>query len=443
MKQAFSFIGLLLIGTLAFDSRTAFSQISQDPLRIVIRDGVIEPEPIALPQFAVSNQQDLDISARITDVVSNDLTNTGLFRRIPPEAYISIPGPDLQIKFADWKAISARALLVGSVSSTGSMINVNFRIYDVILGKQIGKGIQLRSDQTNWRRIAHKIADTVYQRITGELPYFDSRVAFISESGPKNNRRKQLAIMDYDGADVRNLTDGSDIVLSPRFSPDGESLIFTSYQSGVPSVYMFDLQSGTIKAIIQSSEMAFAPRFSPDGRKVVLSLTKGSNTDIYEVSLSNRQVRRLTRSAAIETAPSYSPDGKWLTFESDRSRNQQIYVMRIDGGEPRRISFGKGKYGTPVWSPTGDYIAFTKQLGGLFHLGVMRADGSEERILTSSFLDEGPTWSPNGRMLMFFRESPGPEGGPSIRSVDIYGRNNRQVPIPRFGSDPSWSPIRK
>ena len=349
---------------------------------------------------------------------------------------------DGPIRFPDWKAINAEGLVVGSVNvDDDGNLTVMFRIFDVFSESTFGDSLQFRAKAESWRRIGHKIADSIYSAITGERPYFDTRVAFISESGPKDNRAKRLAIMDYDGANLSYLTDGESIVLAPRFSPDGSKLIYTSYETGFPRVYLLDLATRRHSPIIETADMTFAPRFSPDGRWVLMSMTLQGNTDIYEVEVATRKARRLTRSNAIDTAPSYSPDGKWIVFESDRSLTPQVYVLRRESGEPRRISFGQGRYGTPVWSPSGDYIAFTKQHSGRFHVGVMRADGSGERLLSTSFLDEGPTWAPNGRVLMFFRESPGEEGGPIVISVDVYGRNLKRVPTPGFASDPAWSPL--
>ena len=444
MKTAAKPLAVLFAACAGIAAGEANAQSPSERLRIVITEGVIEPLPIAVPEFVAENPAASAHARQISNVIAADLAGTGLFRMIPHAAHIAMPQAfDSAIEFADWKAINAQALVQGSVRGRGSQIEVKFRLYDVFAEAPFGKGVQFGGGEQSWRRIAHKIADVVYQRITGEMPYFDSRVAFISESGPKENRSKRLALMDYDGANVLNLTDGEAIVLAPRFSPNGELLIYTTYETGVPNVQLLDLRTGNSQSILESSEMTFAPRFSPDGGKVLLSLTKGANTDIFEVEIGSRRVRRLTDSAAIDTAPSYSPDGKWIAFESDRSQAQQIYVMRSSELKPRRISFGKGRYGTPVWSPTGDYIAFTKQAGGRFHIGVMRADGSEERLLTASFLDEGPTWSPNGRVLMFFREAPGAAGGPSLYSVDVYGRVLRKVPTPQYGSDPAWSPLRK
>lgn len=436
-------ISLMLLLAVMGSAATELRAQTAPPLRIVITEGVIEPLPFAVSISATGTEADQRMAADIARVITSDLEGTGLFRAIPQAAHIARPqGIDVPVPFADWKAIRAQALVQGSTRSVEAGIEVNFRLFDVFAESPFGQGLRYRADESSWRRVAHKIADTVYHRVTGELPFFDSQVAFISESGSKDNRMKRLMIMDYDGANPRSLTDGTAIILAPRFSPDGDLLIYTSYETGFPNVFLLDLRSGSRRSILRTADMTFAPRFSPDGSKVVLSLTRGANTDIYEVEIGG-QARRLTHSAAIDTAPSYSPDGKWITFESDRSQTQQIYVLRTDYGEPRRISFGSGRYGTPVWSPTGDYIAFTKQLGGKFHIGVMRADGSEERILTSSFLDEGPTWAPNGRALMFFRESPGPTGGPSLYSVDLYGRNLKRVQTPEFGSDPAWSPLRK
>jgi len=288
------------------------------------------------------------------------------------------------------------------------------------------------------------VADAVYSRITGEGGYFDSRVVYVSETGPKDDRAKRLAVMDYDGANVRYLTDSSSIVLAPRFSPSGDRILYTSYESGFPRIYVLDIGS-VQRRVLESAEgtMSFAPRFSPSGNTVVYSLTQGGNTDIYTMDINTGQSTRLTNTPAIETAPSYSPDGSRIVFESDRSGSQQLYIMPATGGEATRISFGEGRYGTPVWSPRGDLVAFTKQNKGRFHIGVMRLDGSEERLLTASFLDEGPTWAPNGRVIMFARETQGAGGASSLYSVDISGRNLKPVRTQEGGSDPSWSPLQK
>jgi TolB protein len=324
----------------------------------------------------------------------------------------------------------------------GGQVRVQFRVYDVFSGAELGDGLQFVGASDGWRRIAHKVADAVYSRITGEGGYFDSRVVFVSESGPKSERRKRLAVMDYDGANVQYLTDSDAIVLAPRFSANGDRVLYTSYETGFPRIYVLDVGSVQRKVLeSQQGTMSFAPRFAPDGRTVVYSLSQGSNTDIYSMNIASGATSRLTRAPSIETAPSFSPDGARIVYESDRSGTQQLYVMPANGGEARRISFGDGRYGTPVWSPRGDLIAFTKQSKGRFHIGVMRNDGSEERLLTASFLDEGPSWSPNGRVIMFTRETQGVAGRSTLYSVDITGRNLRPVRTPEGGSDPSWGPL--
>lgn len=416
-----------------------------EPLRIEITDGVIEPLPFAVPDFVPDTSRAKKMGVQLARVIAEDLSGTGLFREIPATAFISkITDFAAPVNYADWKAINAQALIGGGVSVKGSKLTVKFRIYDVFSGAELGNGLQFVGDTDGWRRMAHKVADAVYTRITGEGGYFDSRVAFVSETGPKNARRKRLAIMDYDGANVQYLTDSSTIVLAPRFSPDGGRLLYTSYETGFPRIYVLDV--GRVKRrVLETSEgmMSFAPRFAPDGKTVVFSMAQGGNTDLFTMSVSNGKRTRLTSAPSIETAPSYSPDGARIVFESDRSGTQQIYIMSAGGGEAKRISFGKGRYGTPVWSPRGDLVAFTKQSKGRFHIGVMRLDGSEERLLTASFLDEGPSWSPNGRVIMFSRETQGASGRSSLYSVDITGRNLRPVRTPEGGSDPSWSPLQQ
>jgi TolB protein len=414
------------------------------PLRIEINQGVIEPMPIAAPKFVAAGNGSEEYANQITSVIISDLAGSGLFREIPASAHISgITNFDAPVQFADWKAINAQALITGSVIVQGDNLTVQFRLFDVFAQTALGDGLQFQASKDSWRRMAHKVADAVYSRLTGESAYFDSRVVYISEDGPKNARKKRLAIMDYDGANSRFLTDDSDIVLAPRFSPNNKEIVYTSYKSGTPKVYLMNVDTLNQRLLDEQPGMTFAPRFSPDGTKVVMSLTDQGNTDIYMVDLKSGGKTRLTSGTSIETAPSFSPDGSQIVFESDRGGKQQIYVMPVTGGTATRISFGKGSYGTPVWSPRGDMIAFTKINQGRFHIGVMRTDGSNERLLTASFLDEGPTWSPNGRVIMFFRETAGATGAPAIYSVDVTGRNLTRVKTPSFGSDPAWSGLLK
>jgi len=417
--------------------------LAQEPPRIVIGPGTVEVMPIAVAPF-IDEGGAGDYAREITRVVVSNLEGTGFFRNISEEAYISrITSFDGAIAFADWKAINVQVLVTGAVSVAGDRITVKFRAFDVFNGQVLeGAALQFAGTTQSWRRMAHKVSDAVYSTITAEGGYFDSRVVFVSESGPKDARLKRLAVMDYDGANVAYLTDSAALVLAPRFSPTGDRIIFTSYETGFPRITLMDmatLERWTLSDV--PGTMTFAPRFSPDGDTVVFSLEQGGNTDIYAMSLSSGRLTQLTNAPSIETAPSFSPDGTQIVFESDRTGSQEIYVMPASGGEGTRISRGEGRYGTPVWSPRGDLIAFTKQHAGRFHIGVMRSDGSEERLLTASFLDEGPTWAPNGRVLMFTRETAGEAGQNALWSVDITGRNLRRVPTEGPASDPAWSPL--
>ncbi len=436
---------LALVAALFVLPFIAATQSQAEPLRIEITDGVIEPLPFAVPDFVAENAAGSEFANQIARVVAADLEGTGLFREIPKEAFIStVTNFDSPVQYADWKAINAQALIVGAVNVNGNKVTVKFRLFDVFSSAPLGEGLQFGGTTTSWRRMAHKVADAAYSRITGEGAYFDSRVVYVSETGPKNDRKKRLAIMDYDGANVQFLTDSRSLVLAPRFSPTGDRVLYTSYETGFPKIYVLDVASVGRRALAgQPGTMTFAPRFSPDGQTVVYSLSSGGNTDIYRMNIGGGAPVRLTSEPSIETAPSFSPDGKQIVFESDRSGNQQLYVMPANGGDARRISFGSGRYGTPVWSPRGDLIAFTKQNKGRFHIGVMRVDGSEERLLTASFLDEGPSWSPNGRVIMFMRETAGAGGEVGLYSVDISGRNLRRVKTDGGASDPAWSPLLK
>ncbi|MCC7320282.1 MAG: Tol-Pal system protein TolB [Rubellimicrobium sp.] len=439
MRPFFTLIAALALGTMG-----AFGAAAQGgPLRITITDGVIEPLPFALPVFQAETAGSEEAAAQISQVVIDDLVGTGLFRQIDRGSFIStVTGFNAPIAYADWRAINAQALVTGAVSVQGDTLAVKFRLYDVFSGAELGEGLQFAGTLSGWRRMGHKVADAVYSRITGEGGYFDSRVVFVAESGPKDARLKRLAIMDYDGHNIQYLTDSSALVLAPRFSATGDRILYTTYEAGAPRINLLDVASvGRMPVATAPGEMAFTPRFSRDGGRVIYSLANGGNTDIWITDLASGGHQQLTSAPSIETAPSLSPDGSQIVFESDRSGGSQLYIMGLGGGEPQRISFGEGRYGSPVWSPRGDLIAFVKQAGGYFYIGVMRTDGSEERILTRSELDESPTWAPNGRVIMFTRETLGPSGGPTLYSVDISGRNLHQVPTGGFASDPSWGPL--
>ena len=413
------------------------------PLEITITEGVVEPLPIAVPLFQTETPGAEAMAAQITALVAADLVNTGLFREVPPSSFISqVTAFSAPVAYADFRAINVQGLITGAVAVSGDQLIVKFRLYDIFTGAEMGEGLQFAGTVAGWRRMAHKVADAVYSRITGEGGYFDSRVVFVSVSGPKDARLKRLAIMDYDGANVQFLTESGSIVLAPRFSPTGDRVLYTSYETGTPAINLLDVASvGRRQVTTAPGEMAFSPRFARDGSRVIYSVSTGGNTDLYLSDLATGQHTRLTEAPSIETSPSLSPDGSMIVFESDRSGTQQLYIMSIGGGEPQRISFGEGRYGSPVWSPRGDLVAFTKQNAGRFHIGVMRTDGSEERLLTASFLDESPTWAPNGRVLMFTRETQGADGGPSLFTVDVSGRNLRQVPTGGMAADASWGPL--
>jgi TolB protein len=409
-------------------------------LELDITQGIVEPLPIAISEFYGATPSAQQRGREIADVVSADLERSGLFRPIDRRAFIQSPAQLRGLpQFADWRQINAQALVTGTVEGgeEGGNLAVEFRLWDVFAGVQM-RGLRLATTTENWRRVAHQIADAAYQRITGEAGYFDSRIVYIAESGPATDRVKRVAIMDQDGANHRFLTDGADLVLTPRFKPDAKRVAFMAYHGPVPQVYELDIASGRQRKLGAFAGMTFAPHFSPDGRLVAMSLAEHGNSDIYTLDLESNVQRRLTNQPAIDTSPSFSPDGKRLVFNSDRAGTPELYVMNLDGSGVQRISFGSGRYGSPAWSPRGDLIAFTKIEGGMFHIGVMRPDGSDERLLTESTLDESPAWSPNGRVILFAREDYQTNHS-RLFSIDVTGYNEREVPTPLDASDPDWS----
>ena len=410
-------------------------------LQLDVTRGNVQPMPIAIPDFIAGTPGEVEMARTVTQVITNNLGHSGLFAPIDPAAYIErITNFDALPRFADWRAINAQALVVGRVGRQGDgRLKAEFRLWDVFAG-QPQDGKQYAATPDNIRRIGHIISDAVYTRLTGEKGYFDSRVVFIDETGPRERRVKRLTLMDQDGANARYLTRGEDLVLTPRFSPATQEITYMSYGQGDPRVYLLNIETGQREIVGNFPGMTFAPRFSPDGGSVIMSLQRGGNSNIFVMNLGSKAITRLTDSAAIDTAPSYSPDASRICFESDRGGRPQIYVMPAHGGNAQRISYGEGSYSTPVWSPRGDVIAFTKQSGGQFAIGVMSPEGKEERILTSGFHNEGPTFAPNGRVLMFFRD-PGGNAGPALYTIDLTGRNEQKVPTPSYASDPAWSPL--
>ncbi len=415
-------------------------------LRIDITRGVAEPLPIAITDFAGLTEEESRFGRDISLVVAADLERSGLFRRIDSRAFIQTAQASNNLpRFGDWRTINAQALVQGRVRIIADgRLRVEFRLWDVFAEQQMS-GIAYQTVPNAWRRVGHMIADTVYKRITGESGYFDSRLVYIAESGPQNRRIKRLAIMDQDGENHHFLTDGAELVLTPRFSPTLQEIIYLSYFGNLPRVYIFNLDTGRQEVLGEFPGMTFAPRFSPDGKKVIMSMAKDGNSEIYNMDLRTHVTKRLTHHSAIDTSPSYSPDGKRITFNSDRGGTQQLYVMGSDGRDVRRVSHGKGRYATPVWSPRGDLIAFTKMRKGRFFIGVMRPDGSGERLLAEDYLVEAPTWAPNGRVLMFFRQQPtradGGGGGSRLYSIDLTGHNEREMITPLDASDPAWSSL--
>jgi TolB protein len=427
---------LLLVGTWS----------ARAELRIDITRGTVEPLPIAVTDFSAAKPAETQFGRDIAKVVTADLERSGLFRPLNPKAFIqNAASMGTQPRFGDWRVINAQALVQGAVSmEADGRLRVTFRLWDVFAEQQM-VGLAYFTIPGNWRRVAHIIADAVYKRVTGESGYFDTRIVYIAESGAQNRRVKRLAIMDQDGETHRYLTDGRNLVLTPRFSPSTQDITYLSYYGGVPKVYIFNIDTGRQEVLGEFPGMTFAPRFSPDGQKVIMSMARDGNSEIYVMDLRTRRVTQLTNHTAIDTSPHYSPDGSQVTFNSDRGGTQQIYVMNADGRNVRRISYGKGRYATPVWSPRGDLIAFTKMQGGRFFIGVMRTNGGGERLLAEDFLVEAPTWSPNGRVLMFFRQERSTKkasGRSRLYSVDLTGHNEREIVTPQDASDPAWSPCR-
>lgn len=429
-----------LMAAIAVAIAAAVASPASAQVRVNVEEGHLNPMPIAVIDFLGGSVAAQQVGRDLSGVIRANLERSALFRAIPSNAFIErIQALAVPPRFADWKIIDAQGLVIGEVTPMqDGRIRIDFRLYDVFAEQQL-TGFSYTTTPDNWRRIAHRISDQIYEHLTGERGYFDTRIVFVSESGPRTRRSKRLMIMDQDGANPFYLTGADALVLTPRFSPSTQMITYMSFETGAPRVFLYNLETNRREVLGDFPGMTFSPRFSPNGTGVVFTLDINGNSEIFAMDLRSRSRRRLTNHAAIDTSPSYAPDGSQIVFNSDRGGSPQLYVMSSDGSGQRRISFGEGRYSTPVWSPRGDLIAFTRQSGGRFAIGVMRPDGSGERILTESYLDEAPTWSPNGRVIMFFREGRGE--GARLWSVDLTGRNLRQIPTQTDASDPAWSPL--
>ena len=422
------------------------SQAFSEDLRIKINSGQVEPLPIAIANFTGEEGGSSKIGMQISTVVSNNLVGSGQFKAIESAAFIAPPtNPSVRPNFMDWTPLGIKALITGSVKNINDQqIEVEFRLWDVIAETDL-IGLRLLVNSKAWRRVAHIISDEIFERLSGDSGYFDTRIVYVAESGPQNNRIKRLAIMDQDGENHQFLTDGSFLVLTPRFSPTSQEITYLAYFKNEPRVYIFNLETGQQELLGSFPGMTFAPRFSPSGEKIIMSLAEKGVTDIYTMDLNNQEVKRLTNSPSIDTSPSFSPDGKKIIFNSDRGGTQQLYIMDSNGRNVKRISFGKGRYATPVWAPKGELIAFTKILKNKFYIGVMSPDGSGERLLAQGYLVEGPTWAPNGRVLMYFKQEAPIDDGKSttvnLFKIDVTGFRETRIVTPSDGSDPAWSPL--
>ncbi len=438
---------LLTLSLLLFFYNNAYGLITVDITR-----GNLDPLPIAVSPLHVDAKSEKisqfeteKLGEEISKIVERNFKSTGLFNPLKKDAFVQKPDiAHLKPRFEDWRLIKAQALVTGKLLIKDKKLKVEFRLWDLTAAKEM-VALSFTTTPNNWRRVAHIISDKIYERLTGESGYFDTRIAYVSETGPKNQRIKKLAIMDQDGFNTKYLTLGNELVLTPRFNTTNQLVTYLSYFKNMPRVYLLDIETGIQEVVGNFPGMTFAPRFSPDGKKIIMSFAKDGNSDIYSMDLETRVVEQITKHPSIDTSPSYSPDGKYITFNSDRSGLQQIYVMRSDGTQVKRITHGAGLYGTPVWSPRGDLIAFTKVRKGRFYIGVMRSDGSGERLLTENFYQEAPSWSPNGRVLIFYRETKSDSKGKGFSaklwSIDITGYNERRLKTETDASDPSWSSL--
>lgn len=409
---------------------------------LIVTEGQMQPIPIAVMAF----EGDGPGKDALSSVVEHDLRYSGFFDVIDSKAHVqNTLAREETPRFDDWKLIQSRLLVTGWVETVGDKQRVHFKLWDIYSGHMIEEAT-LMTEVRRRRRVGHLIANMIYKRMTGEDGYFDTRIVYISEKGPQEKRVKCLAVMDVDGENHQILSSGRLSVVTPRFSPNCQSITYMSFDGKIQQgkVHVHDLERGQTRLVGAFQGITYAPRFSPDGKQVIMSQALNGKSSIYTLDLSTGTKKQLTDSLGIDTSPCYAPDGRFIVFNSDRGGKKQLYVMDADGSNIRRISYGGGSYATPVWSPDGEWIAFTKGEGGQFYIGVMKPDGSEERLLTQGFLVEGPSWAPNSRVIVFYGQEPwgkdGKGGKASLYTIHVSGHNKQKLKTPEDGTDPAWSP---
>ena len=403
------------------------------------RLAVIAVPPLATPDNKESGAgSPAAIAWQASKLIASDLRTTAELVPVGPSqkdfySYPEVTAPN----FARWRS-SAKFLLTGFVRSRpDGRFAVGCYVYDVTSGREAGRtGFVVAPDE--WRRAAHKCSGLAYTAATGAPGTFDTKIAYVAETGTREARVKRIAVMDSDGDGHSYVTSGDTTVLTPRLAPKADRLAYVGFVAGKPHVMIADLESGQSSPLVVGDVMSFAPRFSPDGRRVVFSMQSGANTDIYVANTPGGPPQRLTSAPGTDTSPSFSPDGQRILFESDRSGSQQLYIMNSDGSGQRRISFGGGWYGSPEWSPDGEWVAYTRRVpGGALRIGVMKPDSTEERLLTAGPGDEGPSWAASSRELLFQRTDP--LGRSSLYRIALSGGEPRRVTTPQAASDPDWS----
>ena len=430
--MVFAFCGLFLFGP------------ANAELKVDIIAGDFRPIPIAIQDFEAPAKLKKQ-ATELRDVVVADLKSTGLFRIINKNAFPENVRMDDMPNFANWSMVKAQVLVQAKLyEAEGGKYGLKYYVWDVA-GKEQIEAQDLQGSAKSARRLAHIMADGIYERLTGEHGYFDTQIVFIGQSGDIRSPTKRLAIMDSDGYGMRFMSDDRVMVMSPHFSPNMRTIVFLSYRDDDPMVWTLNLNTGEQRRLGKFGGMTFAPRFSPDGTRIALTLAKNGTTNLYEYDIEDKTLRQLTSGDYIDTSPSYSPDGKKLAFNSNRSGSQQLHILDLETMKDKRLSFGNGRYATPAWGPRGDFIAFTKIVDETFYIGIMTPAGKNERILASGWFMEAPSWAPGGRRVVYYETEKMPDGKgrqSHIRSVDIMGQNDYEIKLPDglSGLEPTWSP---
>jgi TolB protein len=408
-------------------------------LTIEITQGTEGAIPIAVVPFGWSGAPG-SAPENISAIISADLNRSGRFEALPDSDLVAHPTEGSQVQFQNWRMVNVDNLVIGKISESGQQYSVQFQLFDVFRGNQLA-GYSFNVGRQELRRVAHHISDLIYEKLTGERGAFNTQIAYVTTSGSTANKTYTLLVADSDGYNPQTILTSKEPLMSPSWSPDASQLAYVSFENKTAQIYVQELRTGTRRKLASFKGINGAPSWSPDGRSLAVTLSRDGNPEIYTMDLKSNTLKRITNSAGIDTEPVWTPDGGSIIFTSDRGGSAQLYRVPASGGQARRITF-EGNYnaGADI-SPDGRKIAMVHGTGGGYRIAVQDLASGNLRVLTDGRLDESPSFSPNGSMIIYATTAGNRE---VLAAVSVDGSFRQRLSL-QAGNvrEPVWSPFGK